>query len=190
MQDVIFKKPHDHLHNIENDKRPLTHLINCIHCESILVGYEVKKKGLHYYRCPKCNGVSVNANTTPKSKRIGANDLYKDFLKGYTLDEDFIPVLKFQIEKLYDYHNDHNKVDQENLMAQKRELEGQLKSLKIRLGLGEIDTETFSFCSLPPYIIAGTFPFNLRDLTSPFDLVFLVFASSEFIKESLLAQVS
>ena len=144
VQDVIFKKPHDHLHNIENDKRPLTHLINCIHCESILVGYEVKKKGLHYYRCPKCNGVSVNANTTPKSKRIGANDLYKDFLKGYTLDEDFIPVLKFQIEKLYDYHNDHNKVDQENLMAQKRELEGQLKSLKIRLGLGEIDTETFS----------------------------------------------
>jgi DNA invertase Pin-like site-specific DNA recombinase len=144
VQDVIFKKPHDHLHNIENDKRPLTHLINCIHCESILVGYEVKKKGLHYYRCPKCNGVSVNANTTPKSKRIGANDLYKDFLKGYTLEEDFIPVLKFQIEKLYDYHNDHNKVDQENLMAQKRELEGQLKSLKIRLGLGEIDTETFS----------------------------------------------
>ena len=144
VQDVIFKNPHDHLHNIENDKRPLTHLINCIHCESILVGYEVKKKGLHYYRCPKCNGVSVNANTTPKAKRIGANELYKDFLKGYTLDEDFIPVLKFQIEKLYDHHNDHNKVDQENLLAQKRELEGQIKKLKIRNGMDEIDAETFS----------------------------------------------
>ena len=134
VQDVIFKSPHDHLHNIENDKRPLTHLINCIHCKSILVGYEVKKKALHYYKCPKCNGVSVNANTTPKAKRIGANDLYMEFLKGYTLDKDFIPVLKFQIEKLYDYHNDHNKVDQDNLLAQKRELKGQLKNIKIRLG--------------------------------------------------------
>ena len=102
------------------------------------------RKTLHYYKCPKCNGVSVNANTTPKAKRIGANDLYKEFLKEYTLDKDFIPVLKFQIEKLYDYHNNHNKVDQDNLFAQKRELEGQLKSLKIRLGLGEIDAETFS----------------------------------------------
>ncbi len=144
VQEVISKNPHHHLHNIENDKRPLTHLINCIHCESILVGYEVKKKGLHYYRCPKCNGVSVNANTTPKAKRIGANELYKDFLKGYTLDEDFIPVLKLQIEKLYDYQNNHNKEDQEKLLAQKRELEGQLKKLKIRLGLGEIDAETFT----------------------------------------------
>jgi len=144
VQDVIFKNPHDYLHNIENDKRPLTHLINCIHCNSILVGYEVKKKALHYYKCPKCNGVSVNANTTPKAKRIGANDLYKKFLKGYTLDKDLIPVLKFQIEKLYDYHNNHNKVDQDNLLAQKRELEGQLKNIKIRFGLGEIDAETFS----------------------------------------------
>jgi site-specific DNA recombinase len=38
----------------------------------------------------------------------------------------------------------HSKVDQENLLAQKRELEGQLKNLKIRLGLGEIDAETYS----------------------------------------------
>jgi len=144
VQDLILKKPHDHLHNIENDKRPLTHLINCIHCESILVGYEVKKKGLHYYRCPKCNGVSVNANTTPKAKRIGANELYKEFLKEYTLDEDFIPVLKFQIEKLYNHHNEHNKVDQVNLLVQKRELEGQLKQVKIRLGLGQIDAEIFA----------------------------------------------
>jgi DNA primase len=68
----------------------------------------------------------------------------KSGLKEYTLDKDFIPVLKFQIEKLYDYHNDHNKVDQDNLLAQKRELEGQLKKIKIRLGLGEIDAETFS----------------------------------------------
>jgi len=144
VQTVIEKNPHGYLHNIENDKRPLTHLINCIYCASILVGYEVKKKGLHYYRCPNCNGVSVNANSTPKSKRKGANDLYRDLLKGYTLNEDLIPVLKFQIEKLYDYHNDHSIEEQEKLLAQKRELEGQLKKLKIRNGMGEIDAETFA----------------------------------------------
>ena len=52
-----------------------------------------------------------------------------------------MPGLEFKIEKLYDYHNYHNKVDQENLMALKRELEGQLKSLKIRLGLDGLTTQ-------------------------------------------------
>ncbi len=52
-----------------------------------------------------------------------------------------------------------------------------IKSLSIFCGI-----EIFSFCSLPPYIIAGTLPLALRDLTSPFDLVFLILASSEFIK--------
>jgi site-specific DNA recombinase len=143
VQKILEKKPYNHLQNLEYDLRPLTHLINCIYCERILVGYEVRSKKLHYYRCPKCNGLSVNANTTKRSSRIGANDLYRDFLKSYTLHEDLIPVVKFQIEKLYDYHTSQTAIDQENYLATKRELDGQLKQLKIRNGLGEIDPETY-----------------------------------------------
>lgn len=143
VQQILEKKPYNHLQNIEFDKRPLTHLINCIYCDRILVGYEVRSKGLHYYRCPKCNGSSVNANTTKRSIRIGANELYREFLKEYTLNEDLVPVLKFQIEKLYDYHNNQSIEEQDKLLAQKRELEGQVKKLKIRNGMGEIDAETY-----------------------------------------------
>ncbi len=143
VQALLSDNPSGYQHDIEHEKRLLTHLIKCINCESVLVGYEVKKKGLHYYKCPKCNGVSVNANSTPKAKKMGANELYKEFLKDYTLDKDLLPVLKFQLEKIYDMHVSNTQTDQEKFGAQKRELEGQLKNLKIRHGLGEIDSETY-----------------------------------------------
>jgi hypothetical protein len=91
--------------------------------------------------------MSVNANTTPRAKQMGANDLYKEFLKSYTLDPELVPVLKFQMEKLYDLHISQTQTDQERFGAQKRELEGQFKNLKIRRGLGEIDNETFELTS-------------------------------------------
>ncbi len=147
VQAILSNNPTGYQHDIEHEKRLLTHLIKCIHCEIGLVGYEVKKKGLHYYRCPKCNGMSVNANTTPRAKQMGANDLYKEFLKSYTLDPELVPVLKFQMEKLYDLHISQTQTDQERFGAQKRELEGQFKNLKIRRGLGEIDNETFELTS-------------------------------------------
>jgi site-specific DNA recombinase len=147
VQAILSNNPTGYQHDIEHEKRLLTHLIKCIHCETGLVGYEVKKKGLHYYRCPKCNGMSVNANTTPRAKQMGANDLYKEFLKSYTLDPELVPVLKFQMEKMYDLHIGQTQTDQERFGAQKRELEGQFKNLKIRRGLGEIDNETFELTS-------------------------------------------
>ena len=38
-----------------NSERPLNGHIYCSECGSKMVGYEVKKKKLHYYKCLKCS---------------------------------------------------------------------------------------------------------------------------------------
>lgn len=103
-----------------------------------LPDYEVKKKGLHY-RCLKCNGVSVNTNSTPKSRRVGANELFEDFLTQHTLDEKYIPVLKLQIETIFDDLNKSSIADNGRFEERLKELQTQQKQMKIRFGLGEID---------------------------------------------------
>ncbi len=147
VQGILDNNNSGYQHSNENDKRPLTHLVKCDACGNFLLGYEVKKKGLHYYRCLKCNGVSVNANSTPKSRRVGANELFSDFLTQFTLDEKYIPVLKLQIEKIFGDLNNTSIADHGKFENRLRELLSQQKQMKIRFGLGEIDKETYQLTS-------------------------------------------
>jgi len=70
-----------------NSARPLNGHIYCSECGSKMVGYEVKKKKLHYYKCLKCSSVSINANTTKNARNEGANDLFLKLLSSYELKE-------------------------------------------------------------------------------------------------------
>ena len=56
-------------------------------------GYLAKKKGLHYYKCQKCKGVTINANTSNKYK-IGAHDLFIKLLSLYELKPEYQELLK------------------------------------------------------------------------------------------------
>jgi hypothetical protein len=42
----------------------------------------LKKKRKHYYKCNVCSGVSLNAETSPKSPQMGINDTYKELLES------------------------------------------------------------------------------------------------------------
>jgi len=47
-----------------NEARPLNGHVYCNECGSKMVGYEVKKKKLHYYKCQSCKGISIYANSS------------------------------------------------------------------------------------------------------------------------------
>lgn len=143
VQTVLENNTAGYQHNTEVDYRPLTRLVRCDYCDRYLIGYVVKKKNLHYYKCPCCKGVSVNAFTTAKSLKRGANDLFEDFLKEFTIDEKFIPLLKLQIEKIFNHLNENKGPDSGQLEKQLKDLEAQFKNLRIRFGLGQIDQETY-----------------------------------------------
>lgn len=91
--------------NLNLEKKPLTGTLRCGVCQRPLTGYEIKKKGLWYYKCECCKGVSMNANTTVRSKNSGAHDLFTELLNSYKLNEQMLPLIELQIKKLYGYYN-------------------------------------------------------------------------------------
>lgn len=143
VQNLLENNPSGYQHNKEEAQRPLTRLIKCDACKRHMIGYINRKKNLHYYRCRHCLGVSVNAVTTPKAKRKGANDLFVDLLKKYSIERDVIPVIQYQLTKLFNRFNDSRSHNDSDLKLQLERLEKKFKDLKIRHGLEEIDKETY-----------------------------------------------
>ena len=87
-----------------NPNRPLNGFITCSCCGNKLTGYEVKKKGVHYYKCQGCNGSigTINANTTRRSIGEGANDLFAEFLGQYSLSEQTVKAFEVQLKLTYE----------------------------------------------------------------------------------------
>lgn len=143
VQNILEGNPSGFQQNKNEDNRPLTRLLKCDDCGCYMVGYKNNRKELHYYRCLKCNGVSVNANTTKRAKRIGAHELFVDFLNKYRLPDGLEPLVKLQLTRFFEHHNaDHSKNDQA-LKSQIEYIEKKIKDLKICRGLQEIDKETY-----------------------------------------------
>ena len=131
-------------HNKEVEPRPLTRLLKCDGCKRHMVGYRNKKKDLHYYKCLHCKGVSLNAMTTKKALRKGANELFVDFLDNYRLPDGIAPLVKLQLTKLFNHFNENRSMTDGSLKSQLAALEKKMKDLKIRHGLGDIDKETYT----------------------------------------------
>ena len=130
-------------HNKEVEPRPLTRLLKCDGCKRYLVGYRNKKKDLHYYKCLHCKGVSLNAMTTKKALRKGANELFTDFLDNYRLSDGIASLVKLQLTKLFDHLNGNRGNVDRSLKSQLEVLEKKRKELSIRHGMGDIDKETY-----------------------------------------------
>jgi site-specific DNA recombinase len=127
-----------------NPARPLSRHIHCSACGGKLVGYEVKEKRLHYYKCVQCKGVSINANTTKKSLGKGAHDMFADLLNGYVLDEVLVEPFKKQLAKTFDSANTNRGDEEKHLNDQLLKSKTELKNLKRHWAVeGKIDDETY-----------------------------------------------
>lgn len=143
VQQVLENNPSGFQHNKDEEARPLSRLLKCNDCGCFMVGYKNNQKDLHYYRCLKCNGVSVNARTTKRAKRKGANELFLDLLNRYEVPNAIIPLVKMQLTKMFNHSNEGNIANEQKLKGNLESLERKLKDLKIRHGLGDIDRETY-----------------------------------------------
>lgn len=143
VQEILGNNPSGYHHQKEEENRPLHRLLKCDQCKRYMVGYINRKKNLHYYRCLKCRGVSLNAMTSRFSLRRGANDLFADLLDGFRIPESLVPLLTLQLTKLFDSFNEDEIKTNTDLKVQFDTLEHKLKGLKIRHGLGEINKEIY-----------------------------------------------
>ena len=105
LQDILNVRASGYQHKKVADYKPLNRLVKCNDCGTYLVGYLVKKKNLGYYKCPDCNGVSMNCETTPKAKRVGAHDLFTTLLEKYQVQPQFKNLLITQLTRIYGYLN-------------------------------------------------------------------------------------
>lgn len=143
VQDILKKNPSGFQHKKDIDDRPLTRLLKCNDCGNYMVGYINQKKQLHYYRCLKCNGVTLSAKPTPKGRSKSAETLFLELLDSYKINTIIKPLLKLQLTKLFNEYNKSYLEDEKKLESEYQQIQSQFKQLKIRLGLGEIDRETY-----------------------------------------------
>lgn len=143
VQKLLEKNTSGYQHKKEVDNRPLTRLLKCNDCGSYMVGYVNKQKQLHYYRCIKCNGVSLNAHSTPKALKKSAHALFIELLNEYQIPKKIIPLIELQLKKLFEHYQTGNGSNDEHLERQLSSLESDMKQLKLRFGLGKIDKDTF-----------------------------------------------
>jgi site-specific DNA recombinase len=130
VQEILKGNNFGYKHEKANPFRPLTAFVTCSCCGNKLTGYQVKKKGLHYYKCQGCNGGSINALSTPKSKAKGANDLFVEHLQQFELSDAFIAAFKEQTKLTYDLLSGEAKEDNALLQKELDKVESDLKTLK------------------------------------------------------------
>ena len=143
VQRMLEKNTSGYQHKKDVDDRPLTRLLRCNDCDSYMVGYKNNQKNLHYYRCLKCNGVSLSAKTTPKGRTKSAEHLFMEFLQQFQIRPELSPLIKLQLTKLFNHYNQHSFEEQQKWELELSKTQRQIKELKIRLGLGQIDKETY-----------------------------------------------
>lgn len=126
------------------EQRPLARFLICSQCGRPLTGYEVKKKGVHYYKCNVCAKVSLNANSTKRSKEKGINDLFLELLETVELSPAYIDPFKAQVNKMFDYLNSESKETYKSLIASKKELDTKLERMEERYAFGELDRNMYN----------------------------------------------
>ncbi|GAB3534938.1 recombinase family protein [Pontibacter brevis] len=121
----------------EDDNLPLRHHIRCGSCNKPLTGYEVKKKGIHYYKCNTI-GCCLNRNA---SRMHG---LYEDLLKDYHIDPVLLPQVEEMMGQVLKKLSQEGEQEEKRLKLQLSELKKKLDTLERRYAFGEIDREIFT----------------------------------------------
>jgi site-specific DNA recombinase len=98
-------------HKKEHEQLPLKTFIKCDMCKAPMTGYVVKKKNLWYYKC-RTTGCKCNRNVTE------IHTLFKDLLGQYTIRQELIEPLQYQLEYTYHEMNKGNVLHEKVLQKQ------------------------------------------------------------------------
>lgn len=126
-----------------NENRPLMGTLLCQHCGKKLSGYEVKKKQVHYYCCPRCNGVSINAAYTMRARGKGANELFVDLLNEFSVPSKYEPLVIDQLNKLLDAKYNDRTEEEALLKSKLSELFKTKADMEERFAYGKLSKELY-----------------------------------------------
>ena len=116
---------------------PLKRHIICSDCGGYLTGYTVKARGKDYYKCNK-KGCKSNHSTEKLHQK------YINLLNEYNIPDEYIPILTDVLRKVFEEYNQNKGETKKVLLKRKTECENQINAVKVRLGLGEINSEIYT----------------------------------------------
>ncbi len=120
----------------EDAQLPLRHHIKCGECHKPLTGYEMKKKGIHYYKC-NTKGCCLNRNAGKM------HELYQGLLKEYQIDPILLPQVQEMMGQVFAKLSQEHVQEEKRLKLQSAELKKKLDTLERRYAYGEIEREIF-----------------------------------------------
>ena len=124
-----------------NGGRPLIGTLLCPECGKKLTGYVVKRKGLHYYNCPRCKGININAKSSHKMNTKGAHQMFMELLESYRLDEQYIQPFMLQLKKTFSSMNREALENRAVCSKRMKKLEEELNTLDERFAFGRFDDD-------------------------------------------------
>ncbi|MBK0403079.1 recombinase family protein [Adhaeribacter sp. BT258] len=136
VNDIQSVNPQGYKVQLQDENLPLKQHIRCATCGTPFTGYEVKKKGLHYY---KCNKIGCKCNKSAKTM----HENYLELLKKYQVDRELIPVLKEALAGVYGEMNENNKKQSKLIQQQATETRKKLEDLEERFVFREIPKELY-----------------------------------------------
>ncbi|KAA9338953.1 recombinase family protein [Adhaeribacter soli] len=136
VNDIQSANPQGYQVQLEDENLPLKQHIRCANSGAPFTGYEVKKKGLHYY---KCNKVGCKCN---KSAKI-IHETYLDLLKQYQVNKELIPVLKEALSGVFTERHENSKQQAKLIQQQATERDKKLEALEERFVFGEVPKELY-----------------------------------------------
>jgi site-specific DNA recombinase len=125
----------------ENESRPLVGTVFCPKCGRKLTGYLVRKKKRHYYKCQKCTGVSIAADSSVIAKTKGAHEMFLELLSSFKMDEKLILPFKLQLHKTFQSMKTDSFREKESLKRKICDLQAEMDTLDERFGYGHIQDE-------------------------------------------------
>ncbi|GHA61648.1 serine type site-specific recombinase [Pontibacter akesuensis] len=144
----------------EDEQLPLRHHVKCGSCQKPLTGYEMKKKGIHYYKC-NTRGCCLNRNAGKM------HELYGDLLKEYQIDPMLLPQVQEMMSQVFKKLGQDHEQQEKRLKLQLSELEKKKDTLERRYAYGEINGEIFSKFSGELKGEMGEIEVNMEKLSGP-----------------------
>lgn len=131
------RKPnHPLVHREHDENLPLKVFAKCCKCGKSMTGYQVKAKGLYYYKC-RTKGCKHNVS----AKKV--HEQFAQLLSMFRVDEQDIPLIKTAIETYYDTILSESKQKNAAVKKQLTELNSKIETLDERFAIGEIDRSLY-----------------------------------------------
>lgn len=133
---VAEARNHPVSHKEQDENLPLKRFARCSCCNAPLTGFEVKKKGLWYYKCR-----TKGCNSNKSAKQLHTH--FKNLLSSFKIEESERELIKVGITEMYNAV--FEEANENKRLVQKRisELKAGLESAEENLFLGVIERSLF-----------------------------------------------